>query len=795
MRIKKKHFLMLSLLTASLYAQSGTVSYPIYQDDITVSSENGIALFAGGTFSGPSGTPALARKQMTFLMAEDADLSSISLSLNNAQLVTLPGVYDVAAIAPVMMDTSALWPDGADIINGKDMNVYSKNAFYPQDPIKIISVGTMWKYKLVTVEVSPYRYNPVTKQLARYDTGFYTVGSAPSAAPMASLPSAAPVSQSFAARMYSQVSEIAENKQPYNREPAAAFTAEASVSNRNKYVIITTNATASASQKLSSFVSCKEAQGFDVDVVTENIWGGGTGDAAAENIRAWLKNHYVSDNIEYVLLVGNPHPSDGDVPMKMSWPRKNATHNLEYTDSPTDFYYSELSGNWDIDGDGFYGEYRDDYNKPGGADTYAELSVGRIPVYNNDIAAMDEILNKSIAYTNSANVNWRSNVLLPMVPSDNLTPGYQLGESVRTDILIPNNYASYRIYQEDYGVSPELFPINVTNVVNTWKANPYGFALWWTHGSASSASGIISSAYTSELNDSYPAITFQVSCENAYPENSNNLAYSILNNGGIATVAATRVSWYYRGETSFTNTYTNAGMGYRFSQNLIAEKQSVGHSLSNVKASLTPYGSAFWMNWTVFGIYGDPSLKIGTDVQMCAIESSVRGSEIPYSEWHADSTYSMGDTVFCADTVWTAKWWSRNELPGENMGPNKPWSFVKRALHGGGEIAPLGTTFVNKGGSQEYTIIPDPGVTQWTVFIDGSPIGRELNYTFTDLQENHAIEVDFSTTYSGAFWIADKIYTSGDKVRYGNKVWEAKWWCSGVVPSEVNLWGPWKLIQ
>ena len=88
-----------------------------------------------------------------------------------------------------------------------------------------------------------------------------------------------------------------------------------------RYVIITTSAIQAASSNLMDFVASKEARGFTVQVVTEGTWGGGTGDTAAENIRSWLQANYVSLNIKYVLLIGNPNPSTGDVPMKMCYPQ------------------------------------------------------------------------------------------------------------------------------------------------------------------------------------------------------------------------------------------------------------------------------------------------------------------------------------------------------------------------------------------------------------------------------------------------------------------------------------------
>ena len=174
-------------------------------------------------------------------------------------------------------------------------------------------------------------------------------------------------------------------------------------------------------------------RGFTVEVVTEDVWGGGTGDTAAENIRDWLSNNYENKNIEYVLLIGNPDPNSGDVPMKMLWPRSDAE---KYRNSPSDYYYADLTGNWDLDNDGLYGEREDDFGT-GGVDRNWDVLVGRIPYYGN-MNDLDAILAKIIAYENetSNEAVWRQNVLLPMKPMDSNTPGYHLGEAIKDDTMV-----------------------------------------------------------------------------------------------------------------------------------------------------------------------------------------------------------------------------------------------------------------------------------------------------------------------------------------------------------------------
>ena len=84
-----------------------------------------------------------------------------------------------------------------------------------------------------------------------------------------------------------------------------------------------------------------------------------------------------------------------------------------------------------------------------------------------------------------------------------------------------------------------------TIVRDRWAANDYGLVLWWGHGSQTTAAvgcetcwdgNLFSTSYTSYLDDDHPAMVFQCSCNNGYPENTGNLQYSLLKKGAISTV-------------------------------------------------------------------------------------------------------------------------------------------------------------------------------------------------------------------------------------------------------------------
>src|SRR4030042_2704663 len=125
--------------------------------------------------------------------------------------------------------------------------------------------------------------------------------------------------------------------------------------------------------------------------------------------------------------------------MKMCWPDRLDS----YPDTPTDHFFSDLTGNWDLDGDGYYGECADDMD-PGGVDIAPEVIVGRIPVYSADYASLDNILQKTIDYENEPDIAWRRNALLPMSFSDVSTDGAYLSEQMKTNYLDAAGYSTWR---------------------------------------------------------------------------------------------------------------------------------------------------------------------------------------------------------------------------------------------------------------------------------------------------------------------------------------------------------------
>lgn len=605
---KSTVWLLVALLAAAPVAIAAGLSVPAPQCDADfVTQPDGLHISAPGFATAISpGDPALPFKDIYIILPPNADARSVRIRLLDDTRQVVSYDSDIAPSPPIVAMAGGNrvedWGRGKYIRAGRNTLVYGTDAFYPAANVEVIEVGRLRKWLIATVRYYPFRYNPVTRVLERTNGGRILLSVAATGS-FTSQSWTQLADDVFDDKVMSLAANYAEARSWYAEPRFAQSSSSQPSASAADYVILTTSAIVSGSAKLQTFVNHKISRGFSVEVVTEQQWGGGTGDTAANNIRAYLQANYISKGIKYVLLIGNPNPSTGDVPMKMLWPRYAYD---SYREAPSDYYYADLTGNWDLNGNGYYGEQEGDFGV-GGVDRLPEVIVGRIPFYG-DFAALDSILQKIIDYeSGTTSKAWVRNVLLSMKPSDDITPGYHLGEAIKSAAVIPAGMSATRVYENNYGLSPapEYVPCNYSNVLSAWQQHA-GFHFWWTHGSDTLAADVFTTGNCQYLDDAYPSFTFQCSCLNGKPENGSNLGFELLKRGAIATDSASRVSWYYPGETLFTNTDSNAGMTYQYALKLIKDHLPCGDAHFGMMVQVP---NTIWMNHCVFNLYGDPTIQ------------------------------------------------------------------------------------------------------------------------------------------------------------------------------------------
>jgi hypothetical protein len=318
----------------------------------------------------------------------------------------------------------------------------------------------------------------------------------------------------------------------------------------------------------------------------------------------------------------------GDVPMLVAYP----INHTEVQAAPTDYYYAELTGDWDYDNDGVFGEWGDDYGPNGGIELVPDVYVGRIPVYDSGESA-DPIFQKIMDFENEpAPAEWRQNCLLPMSFWSETYDNSILAEQMLSDYL----GAGFRMYQQGSGscglnsLNPSEAELRGGHAVrDQWSSHPYGIVCWSGHGTETEArvgcdgcwdGTLFYSSYAQYLSDSRPAFVFQNSCWNAYPGNPSNLAFALLKHGAIGTVGATGLSWYNGGEGQGDfddGSATNSSIAYEYVERV--RGMPAGDALYLAKGGMVPLTNTRLMNLLVFNLYGDPAVSI-----------DVMGPELPY---------------------------------------------------------------------------------------------------------------------------------------------------------------------
>ena len=324
-----------------------------------------------------------------------------------------------------------------------------------------------------------------------------------------------------------------------------------------------------------------------------------TGKDVQETIRNFLIDNYQDWGIQYVLIIG----SDYKIPMRDCHPDKTF-HGFGGI-TPTDYYYADLTGNWDADNDGFYGEKGDD-----DPDFTAEVFVGRIPF--DDAETVEHICQKIIEFEQTDEV-WKKQALLigallTLKNEDNSgydkTDGAYLMQELSSSILTPKKFDVVTLYEKE-GISPSGFPCDLpltnTNVIDQFS-HGYGFVNWNAHGlytatyrlfwdhddgdgipetNEMSSPAFISTGDLYLINDKTPAIVFSCSCENAHPE-YRNLGASLLEQGAVSFIGATRNAWGTVGWKDISDGGCST-LDYLFSQYLISRDETVGAALYKSK--------------------------------------------------------------------------------------------------------------------------------------------------------------------------------------------------------------------
>ena len=404
-------------------------------------------------------------------------------------------------------------------------------------------------------------------------------------------------------------------------------------------LIITSSTLNSSLQSLSDW---KTRRGVYTEVIeTSYIYSNWNGIDNQEKIRNCIKDHYINESLEWVILGGD----HSVVPSRMAYvPDGYGDSGSDGSTVPADAYYGDISGSghtpydWDGDNDGNFGEYSVD-----GIDLSLEVYVGRLSATST--SAMSSLVSDILNYEkNPPSGGWYNRSVLAGAYSNYVTSTSpatdeaKLKEAIRKDYMDNGNYINYTLY-EGGGIAPSSYPKNASlttsNLVNAISSGAFMVNLAghgsntgiyrriWNSDSNSNGycdSGEYSdtsyySTSSSPSNGGKKPLFYNDACNNGNFDLTFCLTEDILRDVGIGAVGSARVSWYAVGWSKGSDGgWYNQGHDYRFWEQFFNGAYQPGKALalshSDYISDKGAHDKYSWKNLLQYNLMGDPEIPI-----------------------------------------------------------------------------------------------------------------------------------------------------------------------------------------
>ena len=361
----------------------------------------------------------------------------------------------------------------------------------------------------------------------------------------------------------------------------------------------------------------------------------------AEKIRKMIKSYYQTENIQWVLLAGDA--TEDLIPIRYVYNPDTIEHSgSEYNGydeylKPTDFYYADLTGSWDEDGDGKWGE-SSRYNSHG-VDEISwspEVYVGRLPASTAD--ELEIMINKTINYEKNPNVgDWMNRMLLaggissysPAEDETRLTT-YVIQNYIQSEM----NYTHLTEHTSSYTPPDPKEVLTQNNFISHFNEG-YSTVFFAGHADPFKLNRNPSNdvAYTNNdakfsNNSNKTSLIYVFGCTTSpIDQNDNNIGEILIkrdNLGAVGYIGGLRLNWYFDHDTNLEK--LNRGNAKLFWETFFEKKKfQQGRTLYDSKVSYmnSPYfdNPSVSMrleyerkNVLTYCLLGDPELDVYTSI-------------------------------------------------------------------------------------------------------------------------------------------------------------------------------------
>jgi len=589
------------MLVSCLFLIAG-VDYTFRTGEIQITEKDGFNVLKidGGQTWGQPGDPALPWIGVKLLLPLGSEASSVNIQRNGARTITLtkqiePLQQQYPLSTPVLMPRTLANPE-----------VYSRDAAFPEVLHNGLRTEIIAGHGIAFTAISPVDYNPVRNELTVYSEISVSVETQSSfrLAQSAHLLKQDSFISKFLKRSVDNIGDV----------PQYQYRTEG-----YEYIIIIDQAKYDQWLPLYDFYTGK---GLCVLLKPiQEITTQYTGVDTQEKIRNYIIAMYAQNSLRYVLLA-----ADTDViPHRGLYVNFSQAGQID-ADIPADMYYSCLDGNWNNDGDSYWGEMYE-------ADLAPEIAIGRF-CYNSN-TEIGNFINKVMMYHITPVENeLKSSLFVGEWLWDGPTWGGTYmdemigGSSMHgyTTVGVPTTWEIETLYDRTYGAENSWGPSQIRPLLSDGYnlVNHLGHSNT-TYNMRLNNNQVSATTITNNGSNHNFSIYFTQGCYAGAFDNRDTSVGTYVGDcitekfTSIATAAAgmishSRYGWGMQGSTNGASQYFHRQyIDAIFGESIF----DLGYTLVDSKIDNIPYISnspvMFWVTYET-NLTGDPAMMIWTDI-------------------------------------------------------------------------------------------------------------------------------------------------------------------------------------
>jgi hypothetical protein len=550
--------------------------------------------------AGNLGEPDLPAFGVSLLLPLRAIVTNITVQPGTK--ILLGGGFTVAPVEPpvTLSDFPTTSPKGI-----RNESIYSSDDIFPTTLFTVVGIYSFRGYNILMLLLYPVQYSPLSGKLAYFTDVTVVVTTAQSG-------SINPLFRGLEEDKNTVGAKI-DNIDLLSTYPVDANAP--AVKGHYDLMILTTD---DLKDGFTPLKDAHDADGVKTEIKTLTDISAISGEITADAIRDFIRNEYITNGIDYVLIGG-----DSDiVPAKMLWVKAGS----ETDTMPADLYYSCLDGTFNYNGNDKWGEPKDG-NGGGDVDLVGEVYVGRACI--GSLEETNNFVQKTIAYLNTGGYSTGTALMVGEYlwgpPDYPLTFGDDSMEELingshanayKTVGIPPNDFAFSRLYDHNWSGFDPNDPWNTgwptSEIINRIN-NGVLFINHLGHSSSHYNMKMVNSDVEGLTNTVLPFIYSQGCYAGAF-DNGDCIAESFTVktiHGAFAVIMCARYGWGSPGSTNgpsqrFHRYFWDAVYG----ENITA----IGKANQDSKEESLRYINSQCMRWCYYemNLLGDPSLTLTT---------------------------------------------------------------------------------------------------------------------------------------------------------------------------------------